>query len=259
MKLAELQQAFAADILAPDTTVAPLIVEDDKGSAAQRLFIYQHAYNARLQEALQTDYPGLYAYLGEAEFSRMALAYSRAYPSQNPSLRWFGQNMAQFLRTHYPDYPILSEMAAFEWALGESFDALDQDVLGLQDLQQIAPEHWGDLQISFAPSLRLLDLYWNVPQIWQALDQQQTPPEAQRGDYPVRWMVWRHGLAPHWRSLPVDEAWAIAELQAGTDIAELCAGLTEWIDEAHIPQRLLELLRGWLTASLVTGLHPRLS
>jgi len=256
VKLAELQQLFAADIqLADSTTATALLADDAKGSAQERLFIYQYAYAARLHEALQTDYPGLYEYLGVTEFKRLAQQYSQTYPSQNPSLRWFGGHLAAFLCEHYSDLPILSEMAAFEWALGESFDAPDHTVAGLADLQAIPAERWGDLQIEFTPSLRSLDLYWNAPQIWRALEQEQAPPEIERNDYPVRWIVWRQNLNPHWRSLPVDEAWALGELQAGANIAAVCAGLAEWIDEAHIPQRMLELMTGWLDEELITALR----
>ena len=60
------------------------------------------------------------------------------------------------------------------------------------------PERWGALRFTFAPAMQRLDLYCNVPQVWLALDQEETPPEASRQE-----------LDPRWRSLDVDESWAL--------------------------------------------------
>ena len=260
MNLAHLQQTFAEDVQWPESAQSVAhIVDDTKGRAAERLFIYQHAYYARLREALQTDYPGLFAYLGTVEFECLARVYSQAYPSQNPSLRWFGQHLADLLRqtAPYRNQSVLSELACFEWALGLSFDAANSPALTLADLQRIPPERWGDLCIEFAPSMQFLDLHWNAPQIWQALDREEVPPVPEITEHPIRWLVWRRGLNPHWRSLPVDESWALAELQAGATLSKVCTGLMEWIDEAQIPQRLMELLTGWLNDELLVGLQAQ--
>ena len=68
----------------------------------------------------------------------------------------------------------------------------------------LAPERWGALRFTFAPAMQRLDLYCNVPQVWLALDREETPPESSRQEVPVTWLVWRQELDPRWRSLDVD-------------------------------------------------------
>jgi hypothetical protein len=103
----------------------------------------------------------------------------------------------------------------------------------------------------------LLDLHWNVPWLWQALDRGQTPPEPERGETPVVWLIWRQQLDPRWRPLDVDEAWALQQALAGSDFATLCEGLLEWVDAANAPLRAAGFLKSWLAHGLVTGLeHP---
>src|SRR4030065_594600 len=108
-------------------------------SAEERLAIYANAYRLRLLEALGTDYPGLHTVLGDDEFDAMGRAYIAAHPSPYFSLRWFGDRMSESLRTTapYEKYPVFTEMAAFQWAQSDAFDAAHSAVASINDLAAI--------------------------------------------------------------------------------------------------------------------------
>lgn len=66
--------------------------------------------------------------------------------------------------------------------------------------------------------------------------------------------MWRQDLDIHWRSLSVDESWAIDAWCSGACFAELCEGLCEWIDPGQVAAHAAALLKGWISAGLVTAL-----
>ncbi len=253
--LPEVQQAFARYLLQQDGEATLLIQGDQKAGARERMDLYSGAYLARLIEVLGEHYPGLWGMLGDNQFWQLAREYILERPSTFPSIRWFGDRMAAFLSAMEPyrEYPFLAEMAAFEWAQGLVFDAADLPAVTEAELQQLPPEQWGSLIFEFAPAMQLLELHWNVPDLWQALDGGETPPDPERSEVPVIWLIWRQELDPRWRPLEVDEAWALLQARDGTDFATLCEGLLEWVDPQHAPLRAAGFLRSWLSHGLVSG------
>ncbi len=121
-----LQEAFHRHVIDPGSEqIVSQIISTEEASAETRLGIYSAAYRIRLQETLQVDYPKLFSLLGDEAFGKLALRYINAYPSSNPSIRWFGSRMADYLASNesYKSQSVLSEMARFEWLQGEIFDA----------------------------------------------------------------------------------------------------------------------------------------
>jgi hypothetical protein len=258
--LDQLQKQFAESVSArqaPDF-LQTLIVSDAKGDTGERLHIYRYAYQSRLREVLSVDYPALKTLLGDDPFAQMVQDYMQAYPSDQASIRWVGRHLARFLASHppYSEQALLSEMAAFEWAQGETFDAADSRLATLQDLASLAPRQWGMATLRLIPSLRRLDLTWNVPRIWQAIDLGAAPPPAPAATTPVAWMLWRNpDLTTHWRSLETDEAGVLDQALAGASIAGLCETLCRWLEPEQVPQRIVALLQNWLNSGIVAEIQ----
>jgi len=99
------------------------------------------------------------------------------YPCLNKtsrSLRYFGHRLSLSLKT-YPlteSFPILVEMAVFEWALREAFDAADENPLDMSDLVAIPLEQWDSVVFTLHPSIQRLNLLWNTPQLWKVIDEE---------------------------------------------------------------------------------------
>jgi hypothetical protein len=288
--LRRLQEDFQGYLLTLDARMRPHVLGSAQVGAEERLAIYANAYRLRLLEALGTDYPGLHTLLGDDEFDAMGRAYIAAHPSSHFSLRWFGDHMSEFLRTTgpYSKYPVFAEMAAFEWAKSDAFDATDSAVVCINDMATILPDAWPGLRFVPHASLRRLNLRWNVPTVWKAIDAaqgcasvaggttpgmeeveprreqrprmpgataEQEPPALEENDYPIAWLVWRQNLLTYFRSLNVDEAWALDALQRGEPFAAICEGLTEWVDARNVAVHAAGLLKQWLEDGLIAEIR----
>jgi hypothetical protein len=253
--LRELQRRFHAGILG-DGEVLSHIAGGAGATPAERLEIYAEGMRLRFLEVLRGDYPGVQALLGEDEFARLARTYARARPSRDPSIRWFGRELAGYLRETAPwcQRPELVEMASFEWAKGELHDAPDGPVAGVADAAAVAPEEWGELRPRPVAAVRRLDLHWNVPAVWQAVNAGGPVLAAERASLARAWLLWRHELAIHWRSLDPAEAWAFDACAAGASFAEVCEGLSERLGETEAPMRAAGALKQWLTDGVLASL-----
>lgn len=271
---------------APDAVVAPdalrtRVLDTNKATRDVLLGVYRDAYTLRLIEALQTDYPGLHAMAGPADFDAMARAYIEAHPSRHPSVRWFGRDLAAFLAVTPPfsAAPAASEMARFEWALGEAFDAPDASSLTFDDLVALPSDAWNSLRLVFLPSLHRLVLRHQVPQAWLKRDSVaagnlDVPPAAAPDALDIKawlgvdWLIWRTtpDSETQFRSMEPDEASMLDRASAGASFPELCEGLaafapigdtgsaddTDDAAAAWSAQRAAGLLRAWVDAGCVT-------
>lgn len=253
--LRDLQNNFLAYVRTPQTQMHGRVVDTPTVPAEQRLRIYADAYRLRLIDALRDNYLVLNTLLGDDAFDELGSAYLDAHPSQKFSVRFFGDQLSEFLRAApaYSAQPIVSEMAKFEWVLRDVFDAPDAPVLTLEDLATVPPEAWPELKFALHPTLRRIDLSWNTPTLWKQLNEEQEPDAPQRREHPVAWRVWRRDLNTYFCSMEVDEAWAIEALGRGASFAELCAGLCEWVDEQHAPQRAAGFLQQWIAEGVLHG------
>ena len=254
--LRQLQEKFQSYLLRPDNSMDRLISSSERVAAQVRLTIYADAYRLRLLEALDTDFPGLHSLAGDEEFDRLGRAYIDAHPSGHFSLRWYGNHLTEFLCSTAPwrDHPVLAEMAAFEWAMSLAFDAANDGAITLEDVAAIAPDAWGDMRLQPHASVQRVDLLWNVPLFWKAVEADSELEAPQAGEHPVGWVIWRQGLNTHYRSLTVDEAWALDGLLAGQDFASLCEGLCEWVDPDNAAAHAAGLLRRWVQDGMVRGI-----
>ncbi len=254
--LLRLQADFQSCLLHADPAVEHWIVSTDTVPAAERLGIYQHAYFARLADVLGDDFKALAAYLGEAAFQDMARAYAKTCPSIDPSVRWFGGRLAQFLAgtAPYRGTPMLAEIAAFEWALTLAFDAADVALLTLDRMAGFPADCWGEARIQFHPSVQRFDLNHDVPGYWRSVvkDADSVSPHPQ--DRAASWVVWRRQTTPHYRILEPDECWAMDALRRASTFDSVCAGLCRWHEASQVPLRFASLLKGWIAEEMIAGI-----
>ena len=254
MKLFNLQTEFQDHLIHPArTAILKHIAGTAQADAETRLGIYAEAYRLRLIEALDTDFPVLHALLGDDEFERMAHAYIDAHPSRHFSIRWFGQHVSDFLRATppYRDHPAVSEMAAFEWAMTLAFDAADDPLLAMDAMAAVPPASWPGMHFMPHASLHRFDLGWNVPAVWKAHAAGEDVQAPEQNPQPIAWMIWRQNLTTYFRSLEVDEAWALDALIGGQPFADLCQGLCEWIDAQHVAAHAAGFLKSWISDGMI--------
>ncbi len=222
----------------------------------RQLAVYSHAYGARLTEALRANYSMLHRLLGDEDFDAMARMYLQAHPSKTASIRWFGDKLAGFLAecTPFSTIPAVSELARFEWALRHTVDAADMPRLSAAELQEVPKEKWGGLQFALHPSLSLLCLKWNTPQIWRALIDGEEPrgPRKTVGN----WLVYRHpDLATRWRSADDRELSALRVWEHGGAFDDVCETLRRQVPRDAAAENTATtaaiLLRAWVEQGLL--------
>lgn len=248
LSLADTQQAFQSAVLLLQKVTPDFINGTTQASAAERFKVYTDAYRLRLIEALAADFPALKNCLGDEGFNTFGRAYIDASPSDQFSVRWFGRHLAQFLAETIPysEQPGLKELAIFEWALSEAFDAAESNLVDYPQLAEIDPRYWPSLKLHFHPSLRRIDLCGNATQVWQASNQNAPLPPFLLHPEPQAWVVWRQELKLLFRSLSVQEAFALDAFMQGQHFAQICNGLKAWLDEKQVVMQAATYLQTWL-------------
>lgn len=245
--LVHLQRQFLAHLRGtPDPRLSDA-VDVGRLPADTGLGIYAHAYGARLREALENDHPVLGQFLGDESWEALCSGYIAAHPSRVRSLRDFGNALPAYLAKVEPfrHHPQLAELARFERALLDSFDAADDPRADLAQLQAIPAERWPGLRARLHRSVRVhRDVHGSVA-IWQAIKAGGAPPAAPL-DAPVDWVLWRdeEGVG-RFGSLEADEAHAFASWANNGNFADLCERLAATLPLEAVPVRALGCLQGW--------------
>src|ERR1700733_5724157 len=255
--LSELQRDLQSHLLGGDDTIVEAIVDAPPLPTLERLGIYRNAYRVRLIEALDDTYPVLHAVLGDEAFAALGEEFVAAHPSVYRSIRWYGGELAEFLRRQppYAEQPIFAELALLEWTLAEVFDAADAEPKPRAALSAIDPSAWGELRFAFHPSLRRLHLEWNTAAVWQAMSREEAPPDPVCAEHPVPWLLWRHNLQNYFRSMTADEAAALDAALRGADFAQICEALAEWLPDEEIPLRAASLLALWADSGIIIAVN----
>jgi len=254
--LADLQRAFQDYVLQSGGGFTGSVRDTGKADRTTLLDVYRDGYALRLIEVLTTDYPGVLAMAGPADFDHMARAYIATHPSHHPNARWFGKNLADFLTATapYDRSPAAAEMARFEWALGEAFDSHDQQPVAAEAIMSVPPDAWETISFAALPSLRRLDFAFDVPPSWQRRE------EVKPGDLevaplpgPVAWVIWRPALMSNFRSLDTDEAAMLDAMIEGRPFPALCEALLPFVEEDQAPARAAGLLRSWVEEGMIAS------
>jgi hypothetical protein len=254
-RLALLQEDFQDYLLHGTSAIEGHVLGSTRVPVATRLGIYGGAYGSRLAEALAGNYPVLAQLCGESEFATLAARYVQGHESAFFSIRYYGDQLPQFLATHeeYAGAAVLAELARWEWTMTVVFDAGDAVPLDPQALTQVAPQEWAQLRFGWHPSVQRLGLEWNAPQIWQAVNAGEDPPPTTLHPEPVQWLLWRQNLSTYFRSLDASEAAVLDAARAGWPFGELCELLCTQLGVEAAPTQAATLLRGWLAAGLIVS------
>ncbi|MBS0438295.1 MAG: putative DNA-binding domain-containing protein [Proteobacteria bacterium] len=248
--LAPLQDAFQRRILDGGVDMAILdgVVGNAIADAGERVGVYVYAYAARLVEALGNDYLTLRFAAGDETFEQLCRDYVMATPSIHRNVRWYGRGLAEFLRATAPwkHTPALAELAALDWAIGLSFDALDEEGIAEADIAAIPFERWGEMILRLPRHVQRERFAWNVGEVRHARDHAQPCPPLQRVQFPQTWIFSRKDLEVHYRALESDEAAALDAIAGGRPFEAMCAALCDWHAQEDVALRAAGLLKAWI-------------
>lgn len=65
-------------------------------------------------------------------------------------------------------------------------------------------------------------------------------------------LVWRRELKIYFWLLPLEEAWALDAVIAGSEFAEICGGLCQWFDETLVAAHVAAMLKTWIGEEMIS-------
>ncbi|HTK83579.1 MAG TPA: DNA-binding domain-containing protein, partial [Patescibacteria group bacterium] len=152
MRLSEVQDLFARTMLAP-----PEAVEAPEASIAalftaapdvlpERLQIYRNTIVGTLTDLLLATYPMVKALTGEDFATVMLRSYVLSYPPHEACLARYGGGVSDFIGSFAPaaDIKYLPDVARLEWAINESYYAVDDTALSPLELLEVQPDQLSD-------------------------------------------------------------------------------------------------------------------
>jgi hypothetical protein len=212
--------------------------------SAARLQVYADAYFLRLRDVLAENFPRLATIVGPERFEDLAHEYLERHPSEHPSLRFLGRELAALLARHADLAPALADLARLEWARVEVFDAADCEPLTIEALRSIRPDDWPSLRFVPIPALTTLHTAWPAHQVWAGADPATVAPSASR----IR--VWRarDGRVFH---APMEEGAgeALERLIAGAPFEAVCSAFDDLSSPA---EQVTALLVRWLEDGILS-------
>lgn len=253
--LRDLQSAFwrslaadrgRGDASAFDPRVVGAIEPSAKLAPAERLAVYTTMYFWRILEVLREDFARTAAVLGAEAFEALAREYVARQPSEHPSIRWVGRGLPAVLAAAPPDGAPgwIAELARFEWARLDLFDAADAVPVGLDALRKVAPADWPALRFTPVPALAVFASDWPVDRIWAAVGEGRVSECVAPERVVLR--VWRQDFHVYHARMAPPEEQALGRMMAGRSFAAICDVLDD-------PEAAGGLLVRWLEDGLVAG------
>lgn len=255
MKLSEIQTTFQSAVLAgTEPRRAAILDSIGDGPRADRatLFdVYVDAYRLRLADFVSNDFPVLRCHLGDEAFGRLVEDYVSWAPSRQRNARWYASSLPDFMRETAPWRTSHSacDLAQFERALADAFDAPDAPALGLDALGNVRVEDWPRLAFEFHPSVRVLDLATGTDGLYQCLVRGGEPTDAGGGEETI--LFWRSDDQSVYRDIGEAERLAFREAKHGKQFGDICTLLAFQNDDACVTQQVAGFLSQWFADGLV--------
>lgn len=257
MSLVQQQQQQLAAAIRDGADAAGLLA----GDFATGLEVYRHAYRARLVAALTDNFTVLARALGDEAFDALGRAYLDARPSQHPSIRWFGHQLADFMATAdeaLVPHASLVDFARMDWALRGAFDAAEAPLLESAALAALSPDDWAGLVLHLQPGVQRVALTHAIEPAWRVLREWEPESGADQPELPEpvphehMLLAWRQGLETRWRSLEPLEAVLLDGVAAGLPFALLCERAAEVLGDAEAAApAVIGALQRWLADGLL--------
>ena len=248
MNLHAMQRDFRRWLTKADASAAHRLA----GTGRDGLDVYQNNYRVQLVGCLETTYPHLRTFIGDAAFHHAAVHHVTRHPPRAWTLDAYGAGFEQTLRALWPDNPDLQELAWLEWALATAFVARDTAPL---DPARLAAVDWDRARLRFAPSLQLARLTTNAADIWSALQAGavglDAAPAAALLPEPVGVAVWRRGFVTRLRVLDPPAYDALVLARAQRSLAAPCAMLVERLGANDGVAQAGALLADWIGSELL--------
>ncbi len=215
-----------------------------------RIGIYRGMYLARLQEALEADFPGLLHFLGRKRFSELVRGYVDRYPSRSYTLNRLGDRLPDYIRSSpgIVRQDFLHELARFELLMSRLFDAEESPVLTPEAIAAVPPESWETARLKPIAALSVEVLRYPVGAYLEAVRQGKTCPGTRRKNH---WaVVYRRQYALRWLDLSRPAYRLLHALVSGVPLGDALSSVLKGGRQPVGEVQLFSWFRGWVTEGL---------
>jgi len=215
-----------------------------------RVGIYRGMFLARLQEALESDFPGLLHFLGRKRFSDLVGGYVDRYPSRSYTLNRLGDHLPEYIRSSpgIVRRDFLYELARFELLMSRLFDAEESPVLTPEAIAAVPPECWETARLKPVAALSVQALRYPVGTWLEAVRRGNPRPATRRKNH---WaVVYRRQYALRWLDLSRPAYRLLHALVSGVPLGEALSGVLRGGRQPVGEVQLFSWFRGWVTEGL---------
>lgn len=246
MNLATFQDQLQAAILSESCEVLESVEDTPTFGRFERLKIYVDAYRLRHAAFIANDYPILREAIGEEPFEKLALDFIDRHPSREANARWYAHQLPEFMARQSGHALEFADLARFERALADAFDAPDAQVAQPTSLLEVDPERAHLISFRFHPSVTLLTLRNGTRDIYLAASDEVQFPARKDGKESI--VFWRRELNCFHRRLDQSEAFALRSAMDGVQFGAICQASGKVGDALEAGRWLLQ----WLSDGMAT-------
>lgn len=253
MNLQKLQSNFQQIVLDKECVGAEWVDSSAQDLSSQdRLAIYHNAYRVRLIDVLLDTFEHTAIYLGDDWFHQLASNFVQSNHSTHNNIGLYGQSFPVFLKEQLADDLEVSELALMDWKLRRAFDGADSTIMTFDHLQLLASGKMQSNDLLTVPTLSITKQYFNTLEIWQAINQDETPPTVEALSEPIELLIWRKGQSPHFRSLSKIEAATFGYIGTGNTLDAIGSKLEENFPEIDAATEFGIMLQRWIGDQTLT-------
>lgn len=227
------------------------IVDRGPFTRIDRLDVYAEAYYSRLLEVLESDFGTLKRLVGENIFRGLVVDYLKVHPSRSYTAAELGRELPNFVRGWElsEDLPYLADVAALEWAIVDSFFAIESGRLDPLELQKVPAEKWPNAKLKLSPSVVLMHSLWNVSELVH--DTQALPTRSEN------WILIYRNLDLKVRVVRLDRLQHIVLrlLSQSLTLGELCEALERHLSDTDDLPPLMDWFQGWVQNGVIAAME----
>lgn len=269
-ELDRLQEFMGASLrrrreLSADPEIVPRATQDIHAtphfSPARHLEIYREQFWLRHTQSLLEDFPGIAGILGQSAWERVVEEYLLAHPPTSFSLRDLGEKLPVFLESadFLEHRELVLDMARFEWAHIEVFDAPSLPPLTPEAVAGLDEEALSAAQLVLSPALRLLAVSYPVPELRNRLlsasDEHVGLPLPEPS--PARLVLYRRELSIVHRRLRRAPFALLDALGRGVSLGNACEIACALGDEeaASVEREVATWFADWVARGFIVGVR----
>lgn len=160
MLWSDLQAEFVESLRDPELQVPDGVGLGMRNNLQTKRFnVYRNNVAVGLTENLAASYPVTKQLVGEEFFTGMARVFVDLNAPRSPVMLHYGEHFPEFISDFEPaqSLPFLADVASIERCWNQAYNALDASPVGIESLQEVAPDLMGMQCCNCTRRSRLLD------------------------------------------------------------------------------------------------------